>query len=174
MGRVGEVKAYEDGAVRVDAGGGDDETADHFAPAGDDAPPLAGDIAALSDAPGAGSESAVGYRDDTTKKSADGEKRIYSRKPDGSLAAEFWLKGDGTWVMTDLLNGASFSSDSDGAVTINGVKIDSDGNIETPGDVDADGDVTANAAVPAASVTLSTHQHPTAATGSPSPPTPGT
>lgn len=52
-------------------------------------------------------------------------------------------------------------------VNINGLIIDAHGNLTTPGGVQA-GTGTADA------VALQTHQHPTAATGSPSAPTPGT
>lgn len=47
-----------------------------------------------------------------------------------------------------------------------------DGDITTTGDVAADGEVTAKAKT--TNVKLSTHQHPTAVLGPPSPPTPGT
>ena len=52
-------------------------------------------------------------------------------------------------------------------VNLNGLTIDKDGNLSTPGKV-VQGQGTPD------QIGLGTHMHPTAATGSPSPPTPGT
>jgi len=54
-----------------------------------------------------------------------------------------------------------------GGINLNGLIIDSNGNLTTPGGVQA-GTGTGD------QVTLQTHRHPTAATGAPSAPTPGT
>ena len=75
---------------------------------------------------------------------------------------ELWLKGDGSLVIE---NGAGkLELAPNGDVTINGVVIDTNGNVAAPGDV------TAMAAGP--SVHLSSHVHPTGV-GPSSPPTPG-
>jgi phage baseplate assembly protein V len=60
-----------------------------------------------------------------------------------------------------------------GDVNIQG-GVSATGNIETQGSVEAIGDVVANNVTPLTAVHLITHMHPTAAPGSPSPPTPGT
>jgi len=150
MGRIGEVQSFEDGAVKVDPGGGDLLTADHFAPVGDDSPPLAGDFAALEESAGAGAEQATGYSDDTEKKAAPGEKRVYARDAAGEVVAELWLKGDGSIEITSIKSGSE--------VTINGVTIDQDGNISTPGDVE----------IGPAGLSLLTHVHISGGSGSPS------
>lgn len=119
MGRVGVVTAVEDdGAVRCDLGGEDSATADPFAPAGDDAPPLTGDDVALSEAPGAGGYQVTGFGDATDKKAAGGEKRIYARDPDGAPVAEVWCKGDGSISIEQLTSGASVLIDPEGNVRL--------------------------------------------------------
>ena len=162
MGSIAEVLAFdrvEDGGsvVKVDVGGSVPETCEHFADSGDDAQPLPGDFVALGDSPGAGAEQVTGYSDSTEKKAGAGEKRIYARTAAGVLAAEIWLKANGDVEITSLAAG--------GAITLNGVRIDQDGNITTPGDLTVMSET--------APVTVSTHLHPTAM-GPSGPPTPGT
>lgn len=82
--------------VKVDVGG-DPFTADHYAGAGDDSPPLPGDTAALAESAGSGQEHVTGYADTrNVGRAAAGEKRIYARNPSGAVVADVWLKGDGT------------------------------------------------------------------------------
>lgn len=167
MGRVAEVLAFErvtdeSGAhvdeVKVDPGGGAITTAEHFGAAGDDAPPLPGDYAALEETSGAGREQCTGYLDPKNEgRAAPGEKRIYARDAQGVLVADIWLKGNGDVELKSIRAGSK--------IILNGVEIDQTGNITAPGEVTAMG-----AAVP---VNLSTHLHPTAM-GPTSPPTPGT
>jgi phage baseplate assembly protein V len=85
---------------------------------------------------------------------------------------------DGSTVVFDPANG-KLTVDAKGTVEIKGapkVVVDCDlevkGKIDATGNVTADGEVTARAT--STNVKLSTHMHPTAATGPPSPPTPGT
>lgn len=174
MGRVAEVlstKRVNDEAghgvdVKVDPAGGNPSTVPHFADPGDDSLPLPGDFAALEDSAGSGAEQVAGYADTrNVGKAAAGEKRIYGRSSSGTPVCEIWLKGDGTIVITN--DGGSFEMAPSGAVTINGVVIDPDGNVSVPGEV------TAMAESPGTSVTLSQHIHPTGV-GPSSPPTPGT
>lgn len=166
MGLIGEVQAVErsDGKLDItaDPGGGANVSAEHFAPSGDDSPPLAGDSVALEDSAGSGLKQATGYYDPNNEsKAADGEKRIYARDATGAATAEIWLKGDGSIEITAIKAGAK--------VTIHGVEIDQSGNLSAPGLV------TGGAAVPAAQVGLTTHTHPvTAAPGTTGPPIPGT
>jgi len=174
MGRIAEVLSVErtttpEGApvvnVVMDPGGGANVTAEHFADSGDDSPPLAGDFAALEPSAGTGTSRVTGYADTkNASKAKDGEKRLYSRKPDGTPAAEIWAKADGTVVIQGLLGGGKLELGTDGTFDINGVKITKSGEIKAPGEVSA---MTATAAVK-----LSTHLHPTGM-GPSGPPTPG-
>lgn len=158
--------------VKVDPGGGALSTVPHFADPGDDSLPLPGDFAALEDSAGSGAEQVTGYADvANVGKAVPGEKRTYGRDSNKTPVCEVWLKGDGTIVIAN--DSGSFEMAPNGAVTINGVVIDADGNISAPGEVTADGEVTAMAASPATSVTLSHHIHPTGV-GPSSPATPGT
>lgn len=177
MSEVAEVLAFEritdeDGRasdVKADLGGRAINVT-HFADPGDDSQPLSSDYVALSSAPGAGAEQAVGYLDPNTPPAAGpGEKRIYSRSGPGVVAAVVWLKSDGTVVIENASGGAIQMAPS-GDVTINGVTIDAAGNISTPGDV-----IAKTLATP---VSLSTHVHTSTAPGSatsgplPAPPPP--
>lgn len=161
------VRATVDGAKtsesKVDPGGGATRMAQHFADPGDDSHPLADDLVVTVSS--GGREHAVAYADLVNEPmSGPGEKRIYSRDSDGALVASIWLKADGTVVITNA-DGGSFEMASGGDVTINGVVIDTSGNVTAPGEVTAkDG--------PSA-VNLSTHLHPDAMGGTGSP-TPGT
>lgn len=158
--------------VKVDEVDGPLLTLEHFAPCGDDAPPLAGDFAAIKEATGTGTAQAVGYLDPKNRgKALGGEKRIYARDPDdGSVVAELWMHGDGSFDLLAIKSGADIrisTLQSEGVIDLNGVKIDKLGNIVAPGEVTA-----MNAAAP---VKLSTHLHTSATPGAPtSPPTPGT
>jgi hypothetical protein len=127
-------------------------------PCGEDSPPLAGDFAAIKEAPG-GSSQAIGYLDSKNAGVAlGGEKRFYARSPtDGSVICSGWLHGDGLIEFTSLKTGVCFKL---GLVT-----IDDQGNILTPGEI------TAKAGTPQF-VTLTQHVHPTG-TGPSGPAQPG-
>jgi hypothetical protein len=167
MGTTAVVQSFErvsdeDGEgvdVKIETAGEDNvDEAEHFANVGDDAPPLKGDFAAVSEAPGAGSLRVAGYVDSKNPgKALGGEKRIYARSADGAPVAEIWLHGDGLVEITALAPGGRYK--------IGKVEIDQDGNIKTPGEV------TAKADTPAM-VTLTQHIHPTG-TGPSGPATPG-
>lgn len=156
-GQIVEVELYEDGDVKGDGGGDDRATRDHFSCPGDDAPPLPGDDAAAMDVPGAGAAVMVAYADETEKAAAPGEKRIYARAPDGSVVAEFHLKGDGSWTISNLLApvGGVMSCAADGTITINGVDFSPTGDVSTAGEVSA-------GIIP---IPLSTHVHGGVLTG---------
>lgn len=107
MGLIGRilsfVRAQRNGAqisdVKTDPGGGPNVTAEHFAPAGDDAHPLPGDYVYGSPSPQHGRYAAVGYVDPANQSKAQpGEKRLYARNADGQQVGEVWLKADGTIV----------------------------------------------------------------------------
>ena len=79
-----------------------------------------------------------------------------------------WLKDDGKFVITGLVNGGAAELDpATGTWNFNGVTIDKQGNLKAPGEI------TAMAATPATSVTLSRHVHPSG-TGPTGPGQPGT
>lgn len=145
--------------VKVDEVDGPLLTLEHFAPCGDDAPPLDSDFAAVKEATSTGTAQAVGYQDPKNRgKALGGEKRFYARSPsDGSVVAEGWLHGDGLIEFTTLKTGVCFK--------LGLVEIDDQGNITTPGEI------TAKAGTPAL-VTLTKHFHPTG-TGPSGPATPG-
>lgn len=144
--------------IKVDPVGGPLLTIENFPPLGDDAPPLSTDVAAIKEATGTGTAQAVGYQDVKNKgKALGGEKRMYGRAPDGTVAAEIWIHGDGLVEITALAAGGRYK--------IGKVEIDADGNLTTPGEI------TAKAGTPAL-VTLTGHIHPTG-TGPSGPATPG-
>jgi len=76
-----------------------------------------------------------------------------------------------------LKAGGKATIEASGGITLKG-DITLDGSITLTGDIDLNGALTAQGNVislgTGAPVTLSTHMHPTAAVGPPSPPTPGT
>lgn len=105
MGRIAFVISFETSdagdeqvsAVKVDIGGGETLTPDHFAPPGVDARPLPGDYVATSSHPGDNEESAVGYADPSNAPvAADGEVRLYARNAGGTTVAYIHCKADGT------------------------------------------------------------------------------
>lgn len=154
--------AEDHGEATVDVGGGDNRTAQHFADPGVDARPLPGDFVAMLER--RREVAAVGYLDPAGGVAGAGEIRIYARDGDGAIV---WvhLKSDGE-LHIENREGGVIEMAPDGDVTINGVVIDTDGNVVAPGEVTAmDG--------PGTSVGLSTHQHNTAM-GPTDPPTGGT
>lgn len=111
-------------------------TADHFADAGDDSFPLIDDYVVLVDIEGTGQNAAIGYADTKNeKKSEAGDKRIYGRNSDGDEVNEVWLKNDGSVILQN--ENGKFELESGGNVVINGVTIDTDGNISTAGGITA-------------------------------------
>jgi len=135
--------------VKVDRGGGDNRTLQHFSDVGDDSHPLPSDYTATVEQRGTGRDSAVGYIDPKNlQKAAAGEKRTYARDAStGDQVVEAWLKNDGTFVAQNdagvfeltpagayncsNANG-SFALGADGVFTANGVTIAVDGTITTP------------------------------------------
>lgn len=71
-----------------------------------------------------------------------------------------------------ILVGSTTVTIEDGTVTIDAAETTITGNLQVNGNISADGEITADAA--GSGVTATGHEHPTAATGPPSPPTPGT
>lgn len=116
--------------VTCDSGGGDNKTAEHFAPVGDDSHPLIGDYVATTTAAGTGRKTALGYFDPKLEPKSDpGEKRIYARDSGGAEVCEVWLKNTGA-VSISNANGFILLQ-ADGNVNINGAIIDTGGNVTT-------------------------------------------
>lgn len=172
MGLIGTLLRFVRGTVddaevseaTIDPGGDANLTAQHFGAPGDDSHPLAGDYVAVAESPGTGNVHVTGYLDPANAgQAAAGEKRLYSRDGDGAPIAVIWLKADGTIEIRN--DNGSIELAAGGDVMINGVVIDTSGNVTAPGEVTAkDGPN---------SVGLSTHLHATAM-GPSDPPTPGT
>lgn len=139
--------------VKFDAGGGYNLTSEHFAPAGDDAHPLPSDFVAFLPIMATGRGVVVGYADPAAQQLAEpGEKRIYARDGDGVDVVHLWLKADGSAVLDNSVgsvtlgadgsiagaNGnGSFELEAAGNFVVNGVTIDTDGNITSPASVSA-------------------------------------
>ena len=140
MGRIVKVLSFirvlRNGAkvsdAKVDTGGGANITAEHYASAGDDAHPLPDDYAITDDVQQTGKEAVVGYLDILNdQKAQPGDKRIYARDADtGAMIVELWLKNDGSTVLSNT-NGW-FTLLANGDFLINGVNIDTTGQITTP------------------------------------------
>ncbi|MCP4209817.1 MAG: hypothetical protein GY767_22640 [Shimia sp.] len=112
-----------------DAGGGDNVTAEHFAPCGDDSPPMAGDTAACVAGSSTGTAAAVAYRNDLESKSAPGDKRIYARDSSGAEVAEVWIKGTGEIVVANAA--AEVVVEVGGRITAHGAEITPAGDFVT-------------------------------------------
>lgn len=148
MGRIGTllsfIRTQRNGAkvtdVKVDPGGGDVVTAEHFSVPGIDANPLSTDTPLIVSVEGSGREAEIGYNDPTTDKQAlSGEVRIYARDSSGNEVVSLWVKNDGSHVITNGLG--NFSLQPDGTLNLNGVMIDPTGRITAPNDIIAGGSV---------------------------------
>jgi len=117
--------------VKADPGGGANLTGEHFSSPGDDSFPLESDLVFLVDTLGNGNINAVGYLDPLNQPKANlGEKRIYARKSDGSIACEIWLKNDGSIVVNNGFG--KITMESSGDINLNGAIIDTNGKITAP------------------------------------------
>lgn len=141
MGFLAKVVSFERSTVagaqtpecRVDRGGGETVTAHHFSAAGDDAPPLPGDLAYLGDDAGAGAAQITGYQDPSTPgAAAAGERRLYARSGPGVVAVELWLKADGT-ITASNPGGAVLELAPDGSARVanalGSIAVDPAGNV---------------------------------------------
>ncbi len=157
MGRIARVLSFvrdvANGAnvsrVTVNPGGGANITADHLSPAGDDSRPLADDYCITVGTMRTGGAAVVGYIDHANPGQAGpGEKRIYARDDSGAIVCELWIKADGSATLlndkgsialagdgsVEMKNGAgSMALATSGEFDLNGVIIDSSGNITLPG-----------------------------------------
>lgn len=144
--------------VKVDIGGGDNRTAQHFSNPGDDSHPLKTDYVLTSDIPRNGVKAAHGYLDPVNEGVAqEGDKRIYGRDKDtGVTVNEVWIKNDGS-ILESNDNGFILL-EQNGNVNLNGVIIDPNGNITTPTTITAD-TITAKTSLIAALKELVGHLH---------------
>lgn len=156
------VRRMRDGArvseAQIDLGGGDIRTGIHVSSPGEDSYPLDSDQAVAVPYVKTGQFLIVGYLDTVTEPTAEpGEKRLFSRDSQGAIAAEVTLANDGTVTLSN--SNGSIVLQSGGNVILNGVSIDSSGNISTPGSISADVEVSA------ATIDLTTHVHSGVTTG---------
>jgi hypothetical protein len=110
--------------------------------------------------------------------------RSLSRKIDVDTVNACLISDDAETFVKLSPAGQTVAITAPGGINLNGVTIDSSGNLVSPNNITADGNVTADGTVTGqtqviagtggTAVHLTTHNHPTAATGAPSPPTPGT
>jgi hypothetical protein len=136
--KVGDVKSNPGGSANI--------TAEHMGPSGDDSPPFPSDSLGAFAVEGTGRFVAGGYADPVNEGVANpGEVRRYARDGVGSIVATIYMKADGTITISN--DNGSFAMAPSGVVTINGVTIDTSGNIVSPGEVTASG------------VTLTGHTH---------------
>ena len=111
---VGETKVSD---VKVDRGGGDNRTPQHFSAPGDDAFPMPGDYVAIIGQAGTGRDSVVGYVDPKNlQKALSGDKRIYARDVNGDEIVQLWLKNDGTAILSNV-NGSVTLRPDGGTIT---------------------------------------------------------
>jgi len=140
MGRIANLLSFirttRNGAnvsdVKVDPGGGYNVTVEHYSAPGDDSHPLTTDYVHINSNERSGGENAIGYLDPLNAGVAQpGDKRIYARDADtGLTVVSWWLKNDGSAILANALG--SIELLADGSVNINGVIIDSSGNMIIP------------------------------------------
>ena len=142
--------------VKGDDGGGNVRTAEHYGPVGDDSVPLLTDKAIGVEIPRTGGIAIVGYLDPLNDTVAQaGEKRVFARDPDsGGIVCNIYLKNDGSIIGAN--DNGSFELEAGGDFKINGLTIDSSGNINGSGTIAMTGDIVAG------TVSLKTHVHPIA------------
>lgn len=151
--------------IKSDPGGNANVTGFHLSSPGDDSLPLNQDITILVPIPGSGRDAAIAYADPKNSlQSEPGEKRIYSRDADGVQVAAIKLSKDGK-ILVSNSGGGSIELQPGGDIVLNGVTIDTNGNIETGGNLDAGGDIDSGGTISALTdvsvgiTTLKTHVH---------------
>ena len=139
----------------VDAGGANYLSCEYYQSSGEDTYPVPGDYVLLVPALQNGQHIAIGIVDtDNAQNAAIGESRTYSRNASGQEQASVWLKNNGDIELTNgtasgtlaangailFTNGAgSFGLDSGGNFIVNGVTIDTGGNISGAATMEAGG-----------------------------------
>lgn len=141
--------------VKVDPGGGANVTLPHFSAPGDDAAPFPDDFVAAVEVPRTGGAVAVGYVDPNNEGVAQpGEKIIYARSTSAGheVVVRVHLKNDGSALVsnnngtfelsqTGGIKGSngngSFELETGGNFVVNGVTIDTGGNIKTGASIES-------------------------------------
>lgn len=161
MGKLGKVLSFLRSAkrglpaslVKSDTGAGLNRTPQHCSDAGEDSRPMPGDYAVLVPIEGTGKYVTVAYIDPVNEPVAEeGDRRTYARDSSGVAVVELWLKSDGSAVLSNI-NGSvtlgaggsilgtnangSFELEEGGDFVVNGVTIDTSGNITSPASVSA-------------------------------------
>lgn len=148
MGLIGRVLSYAYrvlGAdnvadIKLDSGGGANTTAWHAEPANQTSRPLASDLVVVVPIPGQGRQVAVAFIDRANPQDIlEGEHKSYARDAAGAVKCQALLKNDGQVLITNAMG--SFTLEAGGNVVINGVTIDTSGNIFGAADVTASGTV---------------------------------
>lgn len=118
--------------VKIDMGGGDNKTAQHFSAPGDDSFPLKTDYVLASDIARNGGKVVHGYLDPINNPEAlEGDKRIYGRDPINGVAVnQVWLKSDGSILISNANGSALIMPNGD--FSVNGVTITVNGDIIAP------------------------------------------
>lgn len=161
MGKLGKILSFlratrrglSASLVKTNAGSNFNLTPQHCSDAGDDSHPLPGDYVVLVPIEGTGKFVTVAYIDPVNEPVAgEGDKRIYARDSEGVALVHLWLKNDDSAVLSNAsgsvtlgadgsilgtnANG-SFELEAGGNFAVNGVTIDTDGNITSPASVSA-------------------------------------
>ena len=117
--------------AKIQLGGDQIVNAQHFSPIGEDAQPLQDDYCVALSVNGRGRYATIAYIDNSNEQLAkSGEKRIYSRSEDRKMCAEIWLKNDKSIVIKN--DAGSVTLMADGIIDLNGVTIDTEGNVIIP------------------------------------------
>jgi len=129
VGFIATIKNFTKRAVKIDTGGDNIITAEHYAPAGDDSHPLTTDYALAVSTPKKGAMATIGYTDlKNDPKTSAGDKRIYARNSEtGEMIAEIWAKNTGEITIKNAIG--EFKIKADGDIIINGVKFEPGGII---------------------------------------------
>lgn len=168
MGMIGKVLSYvyaklgesEDAVadIKFNPGGGANQTTWHAEPANQTSQPLAGDFVVVMPIPGEGKTVAVAFIDPKNPQDiAAGEHKTYSRDETGAIKCSVHLKADGTITINN--DAGSFEMQAGGNVIINGVTIDTSGNITGAADVTASGTVGADTVAATSSLTGAGIEH---------------
>jgi hypothetical protein len=118
--------------AKVNLGGGENITLNHFSAPGDDSFPLTTDYVAAMSVSRNRRAVAVGYADVVNEPlTVVGEKRIYSRSTSGEPIADIHLFNDGKVVLKN--ENGSLTLQPGGDFNINGVIINTEGHVLAPG-----------------------------------------
>lgn len=136
MGRIGIIESISDKSdnsdnvteIEIDPGGKDYTTGVLFRCPGDDSKPIAGvDYAITSSHPGDEGQAIVGFVDPlNASETAEGEVRRYSRDGSGAVAAEIYLKSDGTIVIKNASTEVSLGPSGEASISIGSASIEVD------------------------------------------------